>query len=73
MFVGLTVVVVASRVSTVSECDQIVVLDEGRVAERGTHAELMAMDGLYVLLSEQQRVEELAGTQSQDFEAGVPA
>ncbi|MCH7867857.1 MAG: ABC transporter ATP-binding protein [Myxococcales bacterium] len=73
VFVGLTVVVVASRVSTVSECDQIVVLDEGRVAERGTHAELMAMDGLYVLLSEQQRVEELAGTQSQDFEAGVPA
>jgi ATP-binding cassette subfamily B protein len=73
VFVGLTVVVVASRVSSVSECDQIIVLDEGRIAERGTHGELMARGGLYVLLSEQERDAELAGSSVDDFEAGVPA
>lgn len=73
VFVGLTVVVVASRVSSVSECDQIIVLDAGRIVERGTHGELMARGGLYVLLSEQERDAKLAGSSADDFEAGVPA
>jgi ATP-binding cassette, subfamily B, bacterial len=44
---GRTVVVVAHRLSTVRHADQIVVLDRGRVVERGTHAELAALRGSY--------------------------
>jgi ATP-binding cassette subfamily B protein len=42
-----TSIVIAHRLSTVVDADQIVVLDQGRVAERGTHAELLRKNGLY--------------------------
>ncbi len=45
--VGRTTIVIAHRLSTVQRADRILVIDDGRVAEQGSHRELMARDGLY--------------------------
>ena len=52
-----TSIVVSHRISTVRGADQILVLDGGRVVERGTHDELLARGGLYADLDRQQRLE----------------
>ncbi len=44
---GCTCVVVAHRLSAIRDCDQIIVMDKGRIVERGTHDELIEMDGYY--------------------------
>jgi len=51
---GRTVVVIAHRLSTVQEADQIVVLDAGRIVERGSHTQLMTSGGRYRELCERQ-------------------
>lgn len=51
---GRTSVVIAHRLSTIHNADKIIVVDHGRIAEQGTHAELMARNGIYAKLIEMQ-------------------
>ena len=52
---GRTTIVIAHRLSTIAHADEIIVLDKGRIAERGTHRELLAAGALYASLWERQR------------------
>lgn len=53
-FAGRTVILVAHRLSTVKNADQILVLDQGRLVERGGHAELVDLQGVYYQLVQEQ-------------------
>lgn len=54
LMVGRTVIVIAHRLATVRSADEIVVLDDGKVVERGSHSELAASNGLYARLADLQ-------------------
>jgi len=60
---GKTSIIVSHRVSTLSSADRIIVLDEGRIVQEGTHEELMCVEGFY---------QEVYTLQSFDMQNGIP-
>jgi ATP-binding cassette subfamily B protein len=52
-----SVLLITHRVAAAARCDEIIVLEQGRVVERGTHAELVQKGGLYATFAEEQRIE----------------
>lgn len=66
---GRTTIAVAHRLSTIAAADQIVVMDEGAIAETGTHAELLALDGIYARMWARQS--EAGGGEVVEFPAGA--
>lgn len=54
---GRTLILITHRVAAARRCDEIIVLEEGRVVERGTHDQLLSGGGLYATFAEEQRIE----------------
>jgi ATP-binding cassette subfamily B protein len=52
-----TLILITHRVAAASQCDNILVLDEGRIVQRGAHDELVAQEGLYATLASRQQLE----------------
>jgi ATP-binding cassette subfamily B multidrug efflux pump len=55
---GRTSILIAHRISTIKNADKIIVLDEGRIAEQGTHVQLLSMQGIYAEMYQNQLLEE---------------
>ncbi len=54
---GKTTILIAHRISTVQSADQIILMEDGKCVESGTHAQLLALDGKYARLYQQQQLE----------------
>jgi len=68
-----TTLIIAHRLSTVADAQQILVLDHGRIVERGTHAALLAADGLYTQMWQRQQARQQAPADPADSETEADA
>ncbi len=55
---GKTSIIIAHRISTIKNADKIIVLDQGKIIEQGTHQELLAKAGVYAEMYDNQLLEE---------------
>ena len=63
---GKTTLIIAQRISTIQNADHILVLDDGKIAEYGTHEELMEQNGLYRSIYEKQQLEKQLSEEAED-------